>query len=436
MNLRTMMSKGRRRGAVAVLTGVCMIGILYLTALTLDAGSLMAARRHAQNCTDAAALAGCIELAKTQAQGNTVTLAGIKTAVNLAASQNGFTNGTNCTVAVNWQPTSGNFQNKNSVEVLLTFTRSNLVVSGSNSVTVRSVASCDPPSVTSFPMLMLDPTGADAFWVNSGKLTLGTPTVQVNSNNAHAAVVDGMPASVANAGVRSVGGSTGTFSPAVEHGGSAMSDPYSLVPIPSKAGLTTFNQSTYTPDNSGNVVLNPGYYPNGIYISSGNVTMNPGLYYIEGGNCWINTPGTVTGNKVTLYHNGPNASAQMNTSYGLDVGFCFCPTNNNYTFTPPTSGPYAGMSLFHGPNVTSEAFYDFWGTGTINAGIQYFPNSTLRCWSKSNGVINCNELVAKDFKLTGTHEIYGTSQNGGFSNLTWNATRAANRPATSVFLAE
>jgi hypothetical protein len=414
-----------------------MIPIMLLTALAIDSTSTMAARRHAQNCCDAAALAGCIQASKVQSQGGTPTLAQIQAAVNQAASQNNFTNGTNCTITVNWPPKSGNFKNNNSVEVLLNFTRNNLVVTGSNSVTVRGVASCTTGSVPSFPMLMLDTTGADAFWVNSGKLTLGTPTVQVNSNNANAAVVDGSGGSAANVAVHTVGGSSGTFTPAATKGGAPMNDPYALVPVPSTSSMTTYSQSVYSPNSSGNVTLSPGYYPNGIYISSGNVTFSPGLYYIEGGNCWINTSGSVTGNGVTLYHNGPSTSAKLYSAYGLNVGFCFCLSNNNYSITAPTTGPYAGISLFQGPNCTAEAFYDFWGTGALNVGIQYFPQSTLRAWSATpGGVINCNELVSKDFKLTGSHEIYGNTQNGGFSKLTWNATRAPSRPGSGVFLAE
>jgi hypothetical protein len=165
--------------------------------------------------------------------------------------------------------------------------------------------------------------------------------------------------------------------------------------------------------------------------------MNPGVYYVANGNCWINTTGTVTGNGVTIFHAGSNSSATLYKNYGLNVGICLCLTNNNYTFTPPTSGPYAGVSFFQSPSYTGEAFYDFWGTGSLNVGIQYFPSSTLRCWAASaGGTINCNELVTKDFKLTGPHEIYGNTYNGGFSKLQWNASRASNRPVTSVYLAE
>jgi len=428
---------GRRRGVVAVLSCVCFIGILFLTALAIDAGDQMAARRHAQNCVDAAAMAGCLQLASTQASGGTASLTAITGAANLSATHNNFTNGTNCTVAVNWPPASGSFMDSNSVEVLVTFTHNNMVVRGSNSMTVRSVATCGTGSAPAVPMLVTDPTNSRSFWVNSGNLTMSAAPVQVNSDSATAAVVDGSSQSAANAAVKAVGGTAGAFTPSAKSGGSPMQNPLALVPVPSTSGLTTYNQSTWNPNGSGNVTLNPGYYPNGLYVTNGgNVTMNPGLYYIANGNFWINTTGTVTGNGVTIYHNGANSTAQMNQSYGLDAGIVLCPTDNNYTFTAPTTGAYAGISFFQGPNCVSTAWYDFWGSGQINTGMQYFANSTVRAWSVSNGVINCNELVTKDFKLSGPHEIYGTSQNGGFSKVTWNASRAANRPKTNVYLVE
>ena len=54
----------------------------------------------------------------------------------------------------------------NTVEVYLTFTKANSIVSGSNTVTVRSVASCSGSAAPTMPMLVLDPTAAKAFWVS------------------------------------------------------------------------------------------------------------------------------------------------------------------------------------------------------------------------------------------------------------------------------
>jgi Flp pilus assembly protein TadG len=419
---------------VAILTGVSLTGILFLTALAIDCGNAMAARRQAQNCCDAAALTGCIELATLQAQGTTPTLAQIQAAVNLSATNNNYTSG----ITVNWPPQSGNFQNTNSVEVLLTFTYTNFVVTGSNSITVRAVASCSTGSSPTQPMLVTDPTGAKAFDISGGQLTLAQAPVQVNSNNDNAAAVEGLGGSFCDATVKAVGGSSGSFTPAVKSGGPAVANPYALVQPPSTSGMTVYSTSNYVPDSSGNITLNPGYYPNGLYcISGGNVTLNPGVYYVEHGNFWINTPGTVNGNGVTIFHNGSDSSAKLMSSYDLNCGIVLCPTDNDYTINPPTSGPYAGISLFQGPNCTGEAFYDFWGKGALNVGIQYFADSTLRCWAASHGgTINCNELVTRDFKLRGTHDIFGNTYNGGMSKLTWNASRAKNRPPTSVYLAE
>jgi hypothetical protein len=457
----------KRRGTVAVLCATSFTGILFLTALAIDDGNLMAASRQAQNYADAAALTGCIKLANLHAAGTTPTADLIKTAATLADTQNSFSSmGTSQTLTVNWPPkytdpntglapamcVSGTIpnltvtpktylNNTNSVEVYLTFTMNNSIVSGSNTVTVRSVASCTSAASPTMPMLITDPTGAKAFYVTGGTMSLNTAPIQVNSNNATAAAIDngsatGGNTSAVTATVKAVGGASGSFTPAAKVGGSPVADPFGAVAEPSTLGLTTFNQSVYTPNLLGNVTLTPGYYPNGIYVSDGNLTMNPGLYYVSGGNFWINTTGTVTGNNVTIFHNGSNSSAQLATGYGLNVGIALCPTDNNYTFTAPTSGPYAGMSFFQGSNCTGEAFYDFWGKGALNVGTQYFPNSTLRVWSASNGVINCNELVTKDFKLTGTHEIYGNLENNGFSKVTWNATRTTTRPAVSVYMVE
>jgi len=427
-----------RRGTSAILTVVCLTGILFLAALAIDGTNMMACRRHAQNCSDAAALAGCIKLATLKANGSTPTSQQIKDAANLSATNNNYTTGQNCTVTVNWPPTSGSNQNTNSVEVLLTFTYSNLVIGGSNSVTVRSVATCDPSSATTYPFLLLEPSLDRSFWVNSGKFTLSASPVQVNSDNANAAVVEGSALAAANATVRAVGSSSGSFTPSAKGGANPMPDPYALLPEPSTSGMTTYSTASYLPNSSGNITLNPGYYPNGLYcINGGNVTLNPGVYYIQKGNFWINTSGTVTGNGVTIFHAGAASDAKLNSAYGLDVGICLCPTNGTYNFTPPTTGTYAGVSFFQSRSYTGQAFYDLWGTGKINAGLQYLPDGQLRAWTKTtSATINSNELVARKFKLTGTHEIYGNTQNGGFSTLTWNNTRATNKPATSVYLVE
>ncbi len=434
MYVQNQRNSRRRPGAVLVLTCISLVGILFLTALAIDSGNMMSQRRHAQNCADASALAGCIYLAKAQANGTAFTVQDIKNAANVSASNNGYVDPSNCTITVNRPPTSGSYQNNNSVEVLLSFTYNNMIVGGSNTVTVRSVASCDAATAPFRPMLLLEPSAPKSFWVKSATLTLDTVTTHVNSSSATAAVVEGSGAA-ANAALQAVGNSSGNFTPTTKSNLAPINDPYALLAEPDRSLLPTKTQSRYYP-SGGNITLDPGYYPNGLYcIDGGNVTMNPGVYYVENGNFWINTPGTVNAEGVLVYHNGANNTALLKQWYNLDNGIVLCPSNNDYNFTPPSTGTHAGVSFFQGRDCTSTAFYDFWGSGDVNTGIQYFPKSTLRCWAR-NGTINCNELVAKNYKLVGAHELYGNTQNGGFSYLTWNASRATNRPATNIALVE
>jgi uncharacterized membrane protein len=100
----------QRRGATLLLACASFAGIVFLFALAIDGGLMMAERRHAQNCCDAAALAGCVQLAALQAKGLTPSLVGIQQAAETSATNNNYTNGSNCTITVNWPPTSGNFQ--------------------------------------------------------------------------------------------------------------------------------------------------------------------------------------------------------------------------------------------------------------------------------------------------------------------------------------
>ncbi len=434
MYLKSRTRGARRRGATLALTLICLTGIVLLSALAIDCGNMMAQRRQAQNCADAAALAGCIKVANLYAQGTTPDATTVGTAVTTSASGNGYSSG----VTPHYPPTSGGHQNSYSVEADIQFTYNNLIIGGSTPVTVRAVATCNPGNAPYVPMLLTEPSAAKSFWVNSGKLTLNNSSIMVNSSSSTAAVVDGLSTSACDASVRTAGGTSGSFSPAAKAGFGPTANPYSLLPVPSTSGMTTYTTSSYSPNLSGTITLNPGYYPNGLYcINGGNVTMNAGTYVIKGGNFWINTTGTVTANGVTVVHDGGlTTSALAYQDFSITGGIILCPTNSNYTFTPPTSGTYAGISFFQTSNCTAPAMYDFWGTGTLNTGIQYFPKSTLRCWSKSGGTINCNQLVALDFKVSGAHEYYGTSQNNGFSTVTWNASKASNAPPTAVVLVE
>ena len=144
--------------------------------MAIDDGNLRAASRQAQNFADAAALTGCIKLANLNAAGTTPTASAITTAATLADTQNSFSSmGTTQSITVNWPPKYSDpntglapamcsstvpnltstpktyLNDSNSVEVYLTFKLNNSIVSGNNTVTVRSVASCSSTAAPPCP---------------------------------------------------------------------------------------------------------------------------------------------------------------------------------------------------------------------------------------------------------------------------------------------
>src|SRR5437763_1432711 len=114
----------RRGGNVAAVTAVCLIGILGVTALTMDGGLLMDKRRQVQAAADAAALAGASDLYYNwfsyYGKQDTPTQTA-KAAALAEAKANGFENGVNgVTVDVRILPTTGPFAGKDGhVEVVI-----------------------------------------------------------------------------------------------------------------------------------------------------------------------------------------------------------------------------------------------------------------------------------------------------------------------------
>src|SRR5262245_49405023 len=83
----------RRRGAVAVLLAVSMIALLSVVALSLDGGSLLSERRHAQATADAAAMAAASDLYENFWTNNGLDPGGTAKASALqTAKANGYTN--------------------------------------------------------------------------------------------------------------------------------------------------------------------------------------------------------------------------------------------------------------------------------------------------------------------------------------------------------
>jgi hypothetical protein len=136
---------------------------------------------------------------------------------------------------------------------------------------------------------------------------------------------------------------------------------------PSITGLPSFKGGNIRDNRM--ITLNPGVYTGKLAIG-GNaaVTFNPGTYIFQNG-IEINGNAAVTGSDVLIYNQGGPLSFTGNTRINL---------------TPPTSGDYAGISIFqaHTNNntmtITGNADWSIQGTFYLpNAGLELQGNTSL-----------------------------------------------------------
>jgi hypothetical protein len=139
-------------------------------------------------------------------------------------------------------------------------------------------------------------------------------------------------------------------------------------------------------------VYTPGYYSGGIEKpSSGYITLLPGVYHLGGTN---NKGGiNITNDQCAITAEGVMLHV---VSGSVDI------RGGNLTLSPPTSGDYAGISIFQSPNNTNDATIN--GNGKLNmTGVLYFPNNHLSV--SGNGDTLGTQLVADTIEISGTGTI-------------------------------
>jgi hypothetical protein len=344
----------RRDGNVAAVTAACLVGMLGVTALTLDGGMLMDKRRQVQAAADAAALAGAADLYWNwfSYYGKQDTPSGTARAAALAeAKANGYEDGVNgVTVQVRILPTTGPFANKDGhVEVVISASQTRFFsrLWGSDDTTygARAVARGKRGGIYS-GIMVLAPTGSGAFQTGGGggvNLT-GAPLI-VNSNDPAAMIANGNGSSsapgyyvVGTPGWSTPGG--GSFTGTMYSGSQPVPDPLASLPVPDTSGLPV-NRNGFKQSGNGNKTIDPGVYQGGISIQGGTVTMNPGIYYMQGGGFSVGGQGSVSGSGVMIY-NDPQSNNDK-----IDIS-----GQGSINLTPPTTGAYQGVLFFENRNST------------------------------------------------------------------------------------
>lgn len=390
-------------GQTLVLAAVCMVVLIGMLGLSIDAGVLRYHKRRLQTMADASALAAALEVSDCA---GTANCSAMQTAAKGALTENGFTSTvlTNCATrsgtkleltvnnppcAVSGDPNSGNSNFAETVvsePVPTTFAK----LLGVNSVVILARAEAfRPPSPCVYFLSQ---------YSSQPSLTLTNQTISTScafylglsysfsgaSSTGSAYLVAGPSSS-----------STGTVSPAPVFTSPAMSDPLGGLVAPSYGSCTQKNYSVTTSRS-----LPSGTYCGTLTIgqSSGsaiNVTLS-GTYIILG-QLSINNA-VLSGSGVTFYLSQGNGY-----SYGASTI-----SNLNGTLSAPTSGSLQGILYYVDPSLPSAKAglsVSNWNSGTRLDGILYLPGQ---------------ELVASNVTLQGTKYFgvvadYAAMNNTNFS---------------------
>ncbi len=383
-----------RRGAVAVLFGLMLVGIIGFVSLGTEVVVLLFIARHMQSAADAGALAAMT----ARVSGYPANYA--EEAFALAAAA-GFPNGQNgTTVTVNSPPTIGNYTQSSDIEVLIaqpqTLALANVVYPGPLTVRARAVAT---PGNSAYCLVALDPSACDAVAISNNVTIQPSPCdhhcgVAANSSCSTAITLQNNAAingPVSTVGNWSLANNAALNCPPNTSLAPAQADPYLTVPLPPSpvpacspvAGCPNMCTTACTGKNT-TVSLSPGHYLFGWNYNNG-VTLNlaPGVYYID--------QQLTLKNNVTVNATG-GVTLIINGNYQIGLG-----TNATFNITAPTSGPTAGLAMASIRTATASVTQEFGNNAILNiTGALYFPNQIVEF--DNNGAINgpiCAQVIAR-----------------------------------------
>jgi hypothetical protein len=397
--------------------------LLSIVAISLDGGILLSERDHAQAAADAAALAAASDLHL----GNSASTA--QASGLAAAAANGYTNdGVQSIITPNltdasgdpvhgiWIPpiTGDHVGDSNYVEVVVQWNQdrcfSSIFASGGIPVRARAVAkgaALTPRSTAG--ILVLDPSGASALSASGNPFISVNAPVLVNSSSSQALTVSGSSDMIATefdvAGNRTLSGGA-TITGTVNIGATPTSDPLAAIPAPDPNGLPTRSTTALSLGNGAAYTLSPGVYVGGISISnSASVTLLPGIYYIKGGGFKVTGSANLSGTGVMIY-NAPQSSSD---GISLDG-------KGTVTLSPPTSGPYGGITLFQ--DRSSNALATVTGDSGFNlTGTFYVAGAPLKITGNSDSALLGSQLICADLTIGGSANL----------TITWDAQKVSHK---------
>ncbi len=359
----------RRRGAIAALIAVSLVGLIGVAAIAIDGGMLLDDHRHVQAAADAAALAAAADLWTNYTANNGTDPSGTAKASALAtAAANGFNNdGVTSIVTVNIPPQSGNFAGKAGfAEVIIQFNQprgfSTIFGAGALPVTGRAVAKGIPGDIG---ILVLDPHLKDACEIdgnvniqNGGQVFSNSDNTVANDFPFSGSIYIASTATIRCAGLNFVSSLVNNGTVIYTNGGGASSytalvvDPLANIPEPTTTGLPNYGSVTVNSDTT----LQPGVYTNITIGGGGNsptVTLAPGIYYLANGGSLQFNAGSLQGTGVMIFD--ATGGDQVFNPAGGTINLRPPTASTGGTWpTGTTSATYSGISFWVPRSQTNE----------------------------------------------------------------------------------
>ncbi len=352
---------GDRSGSVAVISAICMIGILATIGVAVTYASAVNEHAERQAALDAAVLAGA-SLHEEVSDEEKVLVASEVFAENLKKRNVTLSSASTIEAgqsAPQFTVLDRIVRGQSSTHVRNYF--SDFVGTENMAVTVESAARAarsEPVCV-----LAIDDTSPQAIEIyGTAVFTARNCAAQANSTNGLGMRTYGSGRGTARQfGVK--GGYSGDgFTPRPITGVPTIPDPYASIPVPMTGPCVDIAAKLQnTP-----AVLTPGTYCGGIRImANSQIIMEPGVYVMLDGPFRIDSNSTVNGTEVVIAFTGVESTLYLGSGAIIDL-------------TSPTSGPYTNIQFFQDRHSSADQWVTMMGDIKLRFdGVMYFPTQDV-----------------------------------------------------------
>ena len=373
------------RGNFAVATAVAMLPIMIGVAGAIDMVGTSDDAAQLQNSLDAAGLAIGTKYSPSMAAGNVQGLGLTFFAANLsAADQQEYSGSVSA-----FQAAASGDPKAYYISLSSSIGRPSFISSSASWQAHRSASIKITPGAQAC-VLALDPQASAAVSLQGSTNVSMSGCVIAANSDASDAVNRGGSALVSAGCVSTVGGTSGLSPPSanltcgapLEHQYASFDPLADVVPPPNTLCLPVPNGKTYT--------LSPGTYCD--KTLSGNIALNPGAYILRGTTIKPGGNGSLTGQGVTIFL--------------MEGAQIYLNANENVNLSPPTSGPYAGITIFQDHGNTSALTLNG-GANSVLSGFIYAPDAPISFAGNSDmsGQGDCLRLVGKTVQMTGNSSV-------------------------------